>query len=294
MKKLVFIVLALFWGISFAGVQSCSNFSGYEEVKIGSNESDEIPALKGPKKGKSKHFVLIHGAWHGGWCWDEVKERLEKKGHSVEAITLPGNNPGDDRASIVFQDYIDAIVNAIKAQEGQVVLIAHSSAGLLVQAAAPEVSDKIEQLIFINAWILPNGLSQFNLLSPEVTGGMIAAAAASGDNSVPVDPGFVRNVLMPGESAEDQDELIAQLVPQSLVLFTTPVQTEAFDSLNVKKAVIFCQDDASLPPGVFLGMAQGLGEFDLIEIEGGHEAIFTDPKGVSKAILKCIKKRKCD
>jgi len=49
---------------------------------------------------------------------------------------------------------------------------------------------------------------------------------------------------------------------------------------------VFCQGDASLPPGAFLGMAQGLGRFDLIEIEGGHEALFTQPEAVAQGLIK--------
>jgi hypothetical protein len=43
-----------------------------------------------------KRFVLIHGAWHGGWCWDKVIAELEARGHTAEAPTMPGMNPGDD------------------------------------------------------------------------------------------------------------------------------------------------------------------------------------------------------
>jgi len=41
-----------------------------------------------------KHFVLIHSAWHGGWCWDGVIQELEQAGHTAEAPTMPGHNPG--------------------------------------------------------------------------------------------------------------------------------------------------------------------------------------------------------
>ena len=49
---------------------------------------------------------------------------------------------------------------------------------------------------------------------------------------------------------------------------------------------LFCKSDGSLPPGAFLGMAQGVGKFDLIEIEGGHETLFTNPEAVAGALTK--------
>ena len=51
---------------------------------------------------------------------------------------------------------------------------------------------------------------------------------------------------------------------------------------------MFCKDDVSLPPGAYLGMAQGLGEFDLIEVEGSHEALFTNPGVVVKGLLQAL------
>ena len=48
----------------------------------------------------AKHFVLLHGAWHGGWCWDGVIDEIVKAGHTAEAPTLPGHNPEDDRSNI--------------------------------------------------------------------------------------------------------------------------------------------------------------------------------------------------
>lgn len=235
-----------------------------------------------------KHFVLIHGAWHGGWCWDGVIKELEKAGHTAEAPTLPGHSPKDDRSKIAFDDYVNKIVSVLKQQTAPAVLVGHSSAGFLLQVAAPKAADKIAQLIFLNAFILPNGKRQFDLVPPEASQGMTAAANASPDKSVPVMEDFVRNMLMAGEPSEKQSALIGRLVPQPLALFTTPVSTKEFESLNVPKAVVFCKGDASLPPGAYLGMAQGLGKHRLVEIEGSHEALFTNPSAVANGLLKAL------
>jgi hypothetical protein len=53
-----------------------------------------------------KHFVLLHGAWHGGWCWEGVIKELAKAGHTAEAPTMPGHNPNDDRTGIKFENYV--------------------------------------------------------------------------------------------------------------------------------------------------------------------------------------------
>jgi pimeloyl-ACP methyl ester carboxylesterase len=236
-----------------------------------------------------KHFVLIHGAWHGGWCWDGVVRELVKAGHTAEAPTMPGHNPDDDRGGIKFENYIGKIVDVLNTQASPAVLVGHSSAGFLLQSAAPKVPDKIAQLVFLNAFILPDGKCQFDLVPPEASEGMTAAAKASPDNCVPIIEDFVRNQLMGDESAEMQDGLINRLVPQPLALFTTPVSTADFDKLQIPKTVVFCKDDVSLPPGAYLGMAKGLGDFSLIEVSGSHEALFTKPGIVAQGLLQALK-----
>ena len=91
-----------------------------------------------------KHFVLLHGAWHGGWCWDGGIDKIVKAGDPAEAPTMPGHNPGDDRSEIHFDNYIDKICSVLKKQTAPVVLVGHSSAGYLNQAAAPKVPDKLK------------------------------------------------------------------------------------------------------------------------------------------------------
>lgn len=236
----------------------------------------------------AKQFVLLHGAWHGGWCWDGVKQALESEGHNCLAPTMPGHAPSDDRKEITYDSYINAIKDIVSAQPGAVVLVGHSSAGHMMQSTAPLVADKLEQLIFINSFILGHDQSQFDLVPPEVAEGMTAAAKSSPDMSVPIDEGFVRNMLMQDASTAQQDELISHLVPQPLALFTTKINANPFKDIAAKRTVIFCQDDQSLPPGAYLGMAQALGAFELIQVPGGHETLFVDPKTVTSAIIKAV------
>ena len=235
------------------------------------------------------HFVLIHGAWHGAWCWEGVIKALEEAGHTAEAPTMPGHQLDDDRSRIKFDDYVTKIIQTLNRQEAPVVLAGHSSAGFLLQSAAPKAPDKIAHLIFINAFVLPDGKRQFDLVPPEAAEGMTAAAQASPDNCVPVIEDFVRHQLMSGESTEMQDSLIARLVPQPLALFTTPVSTREFENLTLPITVLFCKDDVSLPPGAYLAMAQGLGDFNLIEVEGGHETLFTRPEIIAGALVRALR-----
>ena len=83
------------------------------------------------------HFVLVHGAWHGAWCWSRVVPLLEELGHSADAIDLPGH--GDDptpRASVGIGDYVRATGEALAKGPLPAVLVGHSMGGLLISSAA--------------------------------------------------------------------------------------------------------------------------------------------------------------
>jgi pimeloyl-ACP methyl ester carboxylesterase len=235
-----------------------------------------------------KQFVLIHGAWHGGWCWDKVVQELEKAGHQAIGPTMPGHEPGADRSGIRLDDYIQAVIRELDGLQGPVVLAGHSSAGFIVQSVAARKPERIEQLIFNNAFILPHGKSQFDMVPPEIAQGMTQAAAASPDNCVPVMGDFVRETLMAGEDGTLVDELIERLVPQPIALFTTPVDLTGLALEQFKRTLIYCKNDLSLPPGAYIGMAQALGEFDLLELELGHEGLFTHPELIAQALLKAV------
>ena len=236
----------------------------------------------------AKHFVLVHGAWHGGWVWEGVITALKAQGHTAEAPTMPGHNPGDDRSAVTFDGYVNHLVKVLQGQAKPVILVGHSSAGFIMQAAVPQAADKVERIVFHNAFIMPDQTAQFDIVPPEVAEGMTAAAKASPDNCVPVDEGFIRGVLMAGDPPEKVDALIAKLVPQPLALFTTKAPTAAFAELDVPKSYLFCKDDISLPPGAYMGMAQALGKFDLVEIPGGHEMSWVDPEAFTQTLVKMV------
>ena len=101
------------------------------------------------------HFVLVHGAWHGAWCWNRVVPLLEELGHSVDAIDLPGH--GDDPtppANVGIDDYVRATGEALAKGSESAVLVGHSMGGLVISGAAEEHAAKIDQLVYLAA-ILP-------------------------------------------------------------------------------------------------------------------------------------------
>jgi pimeloyl-ACP methyl ester carboxylesterase len=243
-------------------------------------------AVGSPVSAASKHFVLVHGAWHTGAAWDGVIDGLRKRGYTAEAITLPGYGPNNgDPSTTTLADDTAALVNLLNKQTEPVILVAHSAGGVVVQQAVPKAVAKVEEVVFLDAFLAEDGKRLLDSLPPDIKAAY-EKTAAENHNTLPVPEGLVRNVLMPGDSKADQDMVLGHLVVQPYGYYTGLVDAAAFAKVPVKRAFLFAKDDKSLPPGAFKGMIAALGPFDEVDIPGGHEVIFTNPDAVADGLAK--------
>ena len=116
-------------------------------------------------------FVLVHGIWHGGWCWDEVAEILRGRGHRVTAPTQTGLGERSHLLSkdITLTTFVDDIVNHLTWNELEnVILVGHSFGGAVIIGAADRARDRLDRLIFLDGAIMKNGETWFGLLPKEM------------------------------------------------------------------------------------------------------------------------------
>jgi len=113
-------------------------------------------------------FVMIPGGWHGGWAFDSIKERLEKLGHKLLALTLPGleSDTSNQKKQINLDTHIQYVVDLLTAQDlHNVILCGHSYGGLVITGVADKIPEKIHSLVYIDAYIPENGDSCWKLTS---------------------------------------------------------------------------------------------------------------------------------
>ena len=116
-----------------------------------------------------KTFILIHGSWHSAWNWHKVVPVLESKGHKAMAIDLPGM--GRDKTpiqNVTFETTVKNICDLIDTIEGKVILIGHSKNGIMISQVAEYRPEKIEKLIYLAAYLIPNGKTQTEYSSQEI------------------------------------------------------------------------------------------------------------------------------
>ena len=104
------------------------------------------------------HFVLVHGAWHGAWCWEKIMPLLREQGHDVTAVELQGQGAARLPAEQVnLGVYTQRIKDVLDAQRAPAVLVGHSSGCLAASQAAEESADKVRTLVFLSGFIAANG-----------------------------------------------------------------------------------------------------------------------------------------
>src|SRR5690606_951056 len=116
-----------------------------------------------PMTGPSIHactFVLVHGAWHGGWCWSRLASLLRAAGHNVYTPTLTGLGERNHLLNndVGLQTFVDDIVNVLVWEDLQdVILVGHSFAGVVITGVADVMPERIRQLVYLDAFILESG-----------------------------------------------------------------------------------------------------------------------------------------
>jgi len=120
-------------------------------------------------QGAQKTFVLVHGTWHGGWCWRRVADGLEQKGHKVFTPTLTGVG---DRSHLMTKDvnlttHVTDVVNLVKWEDlKDIVLVGHSSAGFVITQAAEQIGPQVASIVYLDAFVPSPGDSLIALANP--------------------------------------------------------------------------------------------------------------------------------
>ncbi|MFF4274248.1 alpha/beta fold hydrolase [Streptomyces sp. NPDC001536] len=116
-------------------------------------------------------FVMVPGGWQGGWAFDAVAAELRRDGHQVEAVTLAGlepDGPADVDRPPNLDAHIDQVAGTIgRAGEGPLALCGHSYGGMVIAGVADRLADRIDQLVFIDAYVPEDGDSCWSLTSDE-------------------------------------------------------------------------------------------------------------------------------
>ncbi len=225
-------------------------------------------------------FVLVHGAWHGAWCWRRVARLLAARGHEVFTPTLTGVA---ERSHLLTPDIdldtqILDVVNAMKWQElKDVVLVGHSYGGMVISGVAETMENAIASIVMLDAFFPEDGQSLVDLQPPPVRDAFLAAERG-GAATMPPRPAAMFNV-----NERDRAWVDAQCTPHPIKCFTQKaVLTGARERIG-KRAYIRAAGYASQPfdQGMAKARANGL---RLYEVAAGHDVMLDLPEGLAEIL----------
>lgn len=240
-------------------------------------------------------FVLVHGAWHGAWCWRRVVDLLSAHRHRVHAVTLTGTGERSHLMSplITLETHIADVANTIEAEELQdVVLAVHSYAGMIGTAIADRMPQRLKHLVYVDAVVPKPGESWSSTHASATREARLAAAQASPDYSFPppdpsvfglqnADHAWVkrRQTQHPGHTYQAPlafDPVRVASVPRTFVDCTKP----ALGTIDVIRQRV-------RDPKFWEGVWQGGGGARVAELATGHDPMISVPEALADLLEAC-------
>ena len=232
-------------------------------------------------------FVLVHGAWHGGWCWRRVADALRAAGNVVFTPTLTGLG---ERAHLLqpgltIEDFATDVANVIEAEELQrVILVGHSFAGGPISVIADRMPEALKCLIYLDAVLLENGQSAFSKLESRIVAQRIKLAQETSQGlTIPPPPPAAFGVTETGDSAWLQ----RRLTPHPLNSYQEPIRLDHLLGNGVKKTYIACTDPPYQPLVPTHEWVRRQTGWQYVEFPSGHDAMVIRPEALTEVLIGC-------
>lgn len=233
---------------------------------------------------RGKTFVLVHGAFHGAWCWDRVAADLRARGHRVFTPTLTGCG---ERAHLTRPDvdlatFVQDVCGVFEAEELQdVVLVGHSFGGYVVTGVADRMASKIARAVFLDAAVATSGRSVFSELPAEVREArMKAAVEREGTRVILPPPAATFGITDAGDLAWAN----RRLTPMPLRAYDSAITLAKAPLAGVSAAYVRCTRPAipQVESGAQFARRAG---WPYKELATGHDAMITAPTECAEALL---------
>lgn len=229
-------------------------------------------ANKGP-------VVLVHGAWHGGWCWHEVADKLEHQGRKVYAPTLSGmaHRRAGLHRDISADTHVVDIASLVEALDlKDVTLVLHSYAGLLGPALLHRLDGRLKEIAWLEAVIPSPGMPMLELTTPEAAARYTRLAASEGEGWWMPPPSATQFQLPTSEMQQYVDQ---HLTPQPFRTFSEPVTLPQADVRAFPGRYMLASDRNPQPYLRYAAIATDAG-WPVLEAPGGHLMMLTNSDAV--------------
>jgi pimeloyl-ACP methyl ester carboxylesterase len=224
-------------------------------------------------------FALVHGAWHGAWCWELLTPLLQREGHDVVAMDLPC-----DDASASFETYADVVCDALAGCDHDVVLVGHSLGANTIPLVAAR--RPVRHLVYLCGVVPAIGRSVFDqivgtdMMRPGWDAGLSEPDAES--RTTWVDPDRARALLFADCDETAVEAGFSRLRPQASYPSTLPFSLSEFPAISCTSVI--CSDDQMVNPDWSKRIARDRLGADVIELPGSHSPFLSRPSALAAAL----------
>lgn len=229
-------------------------------------------------------FVLVHGAWMGASCWDQVKALLERAGHTVITLDLPGH--GDDPAppeAQTMEAYTQAVVRAI-GDRRDVTLVGHSLAGMVISTVAEAVPDRIARLVYVSAYLPQGGQSLLSLAEGDKDSHTGRYWNQVGPAAAAVKAEGLADVFCADCTAAQQQELVRRHRAEPLAPFGSPVTLTPGRFGRVPRFYVETLQDHAVSHTLQTAMLARTPVVRRVALDTSHSPFFTRPAELARAL----------
>ncbi len=235
-------------------------------------------------------YVLVHGACHGAWCWDDVAAELRAKGHRVVTLDLPGHGRRTAEVGRAGAEAYGRAVADTMALEGvsRGIVVGHSMGGLVIPKAAELAPARVAHLVFLAAAVVPDGGSLAGTLMTPAGRTMMAGNAASRGNGTFLYPAEMAWARWMGDMPRSDPRVsraISLLTPQPLRPFVERVNLRTFYGMCVPRTYIRCLQDMAIVPAKAAECAARLG-VTAVDMNCAHNAMLSQPDELARILEK--------
>lgn len=233
----------------------------------------------------AKTYVLLHGAWHGGWCWRDVAAGLRALGHHVATPTQTGLGERAHllSAQITLDTFVTDLVQHIEAEELEdVILVGHSFGGLGITGAADRIPERLRHLVYLDAMVLENGQSAWGRMPPEIVAERRRALQEQGAGiAAPIPP--VAAFGIP-ESHPHAEWVRRRLTPHPAGTYQTPLRLDHPVGNRLPCTYIACTDPWYAALASARDWVKARPDWAWQEIATGHDAMVTAPEALTSML----------
>jgi pimeloyl-ACP methyl ester carboxylesterase len=231
------------------------------------------------------HYILIHGSWHGAWCWHRVADRLKGNGHTVDVPDLAchGKNWGTHK-DVTLEDYVSTVTDLIDTTPGPVTIVAHSRGGIVGSSVAEARPDKVTRTVYVAAYLIPNGKTVLDYaLQDDVSLVMPNLDQNLDEGWDMLQAHAFREALYADCDDDDVALCHSLLTPEPVAPTFTPLSLSEGRYGRVPRSYILLTEDYAVSPKLQRLMLDET-SCEVLELEASHSAYFSKPDALARLI----------